>query len=66
MFMSVGLGPGEAVGVADMIRLLDDWISDEHSGAGSNLRRLWQREGPDLRERIAEVVVLELEAWPGV
>lgn len=65
MFWSVGLGPGEAVGVADMIRLLDHWIGDEHSGAGSNLRRLWQRGGPDLRERVAEVVVLELEAWQG-
>lgn len=65
LFLTAGLGPSESVGIGEMCRLLDEWIQDDQSAAGSTLRRLWDTGGQDLKERVASVAALELQAWAG-
>jgi hypothetical protein len=64
LFAAAALSPGEVIGMTAMERILDGWISQEPSPASGNLRRLWARND-DVRERIAQVAAIELEAWNG-
>ena len=65
LFASVGLSPGEAIGLDDMFQILDGWIGAAGSSVGGTLRRLWARGDEGLCERIARVAAVELEAWTG-
>ena len=61
LFAQFGLQAGQRISVQDMRELLGDWIPG--SQVTPSLKRLWSKESN--RERIAEVVCAELEAWDG-
>lgn len=63
MFRAYALAPGAEIAPADMARLLDGWISQEHCPISNALRAAWDKG--QARERIATVAALELEAWDG-
>lgn len=61
MFGHYSLSPGQRLPVTDMITLLDEWIS--HTTVSASFRRLWKNRS--LRNRIAAIACVELEAWEG-
>ena len=61
LFLEYRLQPKQQVSREDMQRLLELWLP--HSGASLELKRLWNSR--DAKARIAEVAVIELEAWTG-
>jgi hypothetical protein len=64
-FERTGLSPGEAISSEEMVGVLDAWLSNPAAGASANLRRLWARGDETMRERLAEIALIELEAWTG-
>jgi hypothetical protein len=63
-FDSFGLPAGYSMPAADMAGLVDQWVIQQPCPVGANFLRLWQR--PAARERMAEVVALELSNWDGI
>ena len=63
-FDSFGLPAGYSMPAADMAGLVDQWVIQQPCPVGANFFRLWQR--PAARERMAEVVALELNNWDGI
>lgn len=64
MFALYGLAPHSTIPVAEMVQIIDDWMSRVPCPASNQLERLWKRDA-DARERIAEVARLTLESWDG-
>lgn len=63
LFGAYGLSPGMQMSPSDMVRLLEAWLASESSTVTSAFRRAYAN--PRAKERIAEVVALELLAWDG-
>lgn len=61
-FADFDLAPRAEVPAAELEPLLTTWFAREHQA--SHLGRLWQKVA--LRERIAEVTSIELQAWDGL
>src|SRR3712207_7948049 len=55
--------PGYRMTPADLEPLIDDWVVQPNTAATANIRSLWKNAS--VRERIAEIASLELEAWDG-
>lgn len=64
-FERTGLSPGESISSEEMVGVLDAWLSNPAAGASANLRRLWARQDETMRERLAEIALIELDAWTG-
>lgn len=62
-FRRFELAPGSELVATDVERLLDIWITATPSPVSANLQSLWKRESA--RERVAEIVGLELSHWDG-
>jgi hypothetical protein len=65
LFARSGLSPGESIAVEEMLQIVGAWLSDPNGGASANLRTLWARGDRAMRDRLAEVALVELEAWSG-
>lgn len=63
LFGLFGLAPGMQVAPSDMVRLLEVWVGQEPSPASNQFRHAFSNA--NAKERIAEVVALELLAWDG-
>jgi hypothetical protein len=61
LFSDLGLRPGQAIAVEDMVRLLQAWLPD--SRVSRSLKTLCVDE--HAIQRVAEVACIELEAWGG-
>ena len=61
LFADLGLRPGQAIAVEDMVRLLEAWLPESRVSRG--LKILCTSE-PAAR-RVAEVACIELQAWSG-
>jgi hypothetical protein len=61
LFSDLGLRPGQAIAVEDMVRLLAAWLPDSRVSRG--LKILCANE--DAVRRVAEVACIELQAWSG-
>lgn len=62
LFAEYSLLPGQRLPLAEMIRLLEEWIP--RSNVSKALKHLWRRQH-EARSRVAAVAQLELEAWTG-
>ncbi len=63
LFRAYGLSPGMQMSPSDMVRLLEAWLASEATTVTTAFRRAFAN--PTAKERIAEVVALELFAWDG-
>ena len=63
MFHRFGLPPGGEISPADMVRLIDNWLEMRPCPVSRSLESLWRRG--QARERIANVVAIELRSWDG-
>ena len=61
LFAVYRLSPGQRLPVPDMLGLLEDWVDGPEVSA--SFRALWRDKA--LRERIAAIACVELEAWEG-
>ena len=61
LFSDLGLRPGQAIAVEDMVRLLEAWLPD--SRVSRSLKILCADE--HAVRRVAEVACIELQAWSG-
>ena len=61
MFVQFGFSPHEKFSEPEMQLHLADWMSGH--GSSPWLKRLWSN--PDLRERISNTALVELETWDG-
>ena len=61
LFAAYRLSPGQRLPVPDMLGLLEDWVMGPYVSA--SFRALWVDRA--LRERIAAIACVELEAWEG-
>jgi hypothetical protein len=61
LFSDLGLRPGQAIAVEDMVRLLEAWLPDSRVSRG--LKILCADE--HAVRRVAEVACIELQAWSG-
>jgi len=62
-FDSFGLPAGYAMPPSDMAGLVNQWVAQKPCPVTSNFDRLWKRSAA--RDRMAEVVALELQHWNG-
>ncbi len=61
LFSDLGLRPGQAIAVEDMVRLLEAWLPDSRVSRG--LKILCGNK--HAVRRVAEVACIELQAWSG-
>ena len=61
MFEEYGLIPGETFTVPEMVDYIQQWVVGNRAHAW--LTQLWNND--DLKEKIAQTAVLELESWTG-
>lgn len=62
-FERSGFSPRERISTAEIEIHLDEWLPSSGSSAPNHLKRIWKISS--LRERVAEMVSLYLETWPG-
>ncbi len=63
LFRLFGLAPGMQVAASDMVRLLEAWVTQDPSPVGNHFKHAFSNV--HAKERIAEVVSLELLSWDG-
>ena len=65
MFERAALTGGEAISIEEMEHVISSWVHDGSGTCSNTMRSIWTRSDPEVRARIAEVAIGELESWDG-
>lgn len=64
MFTNYALLPGAMLSPIEMESLVDEWTGTRNSGATKTLMKKW-KQGGEVRSRIVDSAINELQAWDG-